>query len=89
MESLYAVSTGAKQRCSRDRGERALSIQDVVSLGIVQPILDGAEHVHVMYFALYECPYPAVFPLSRAIAPPRTLSVLCAAARRRHASLAA
>ena len=49
MESLYAVSTGAKQRCSRDRGERALSIQDVVSLGIVQPILDGAEHMHSMW----------------------------------------
>ena len=48
MESLYAVSTGAKQRCSRDRGERALSIQDVVSLGIVQPIRDGAEHMHSM-----------------------------------------
>ena len=46
MESLYAVSTGAKQRCSRDRGERALSIQDVAFLGIVQPIRDGAEHVH-------------------------------------------
>ena len=48
MASLYTVSTGAKQRCSLDRGERALSIQDVVSLGIVQPILDGAEHMHSM-----------------------------------------
>ena len=38
-----------KQRCSRNRGERALSFQDVVSPGIVQPILDGAEHVHLMY----------------------------------------
>ena len=49
MESLYAVSTGAKQRCSLNRGERALSFQDVVSLGIVQPILDGAEHMHSMW----------------------------------------
>ena len=56
MESLYAVSTGAQQRCSRDRGERALSFQDVVSLGIVQPIRDGAEHMHWLVYALYDCP---------------------------------
>jgi len=47
LESLYAASTGVKQRCSRNRGERGLSFQDVVSLGIVQPTLGGAEHMHL------------------------------------------
>ena len=48
LESLYAASTGAKQRCSWNRGERALSFQDVGSLGIVQPTLGGAEHMHLL-----------------------------------------
>ncbi len=48
LESLYATSMGAKQRCSWDRGERALSFQDMISLGIVQPTLGGAEHMHLI-----------------------------------------
>ncbi len=53
MESLYATSRNAKQRCIRDRGARAWLLPGVCwFLGIVQLPRSGVKHVLLFVFAL-------------------------------------
>jgi hypothetical protein len=52
----------AKQHCSRDRGERALSFQDCMYLGIVQ-VTDVTLSICRMFLALYVT-YARLCPVS-------------------------
>ncbi len=69
MESLYAISRNAKQRCSRDRGARAWLLPGVCwFLGIVQLPRSGVKHVMLFLFALVKffMPVAVVFSVCSA-----------------------